>query len=690
MEPVSSLETPDSQSQAAVPLSPNTYVPPTLRGGECYHVFISYSSTDYQWTHSVINQLESCGLQVCYHERDFTPGRTVLENMSDCIQKSQKVLLVLSPEFVRSRWCLLEANMSLFRDCLERKPIVPVLLQPGVSVPLHLCHLTYLEANDPDLMNKLLKVLCTPNQQLQGSTVVPFQPPSIYNGKALQPLTAVNDEGLNKWDTGRFSDMEVPDQLRLIIEDQETYRSAVRMINSVSQNKKDDEKYIVREMQKAMGQANAILSEEKLLVGCRSNSKMYLVYVSLDDCKHEFAETFTEQIGAEDMFQRALTFFSSGYACCLAKRHFPFPQPSSTSHLEGGIMEPVSSLETPDSQSQAAVPLSPNTYVPPTLRGGECYHVFISYSSTDYQWTHSVINQLESCGLQVCYHERDFTPGRTVLENMSDCIQESQKVLLVLSPEFVRSRWCLLEANMSLFRDCLERKPIVPVLLQPGVSVPLHLCHLTYLEANDPDLMNKLLKVLCTPNQQLQGSTVVPFQPPSIYNGKALQPLTAVNDEGLNKWDTGRFSDMEVPDQLRLIIEDQETYRSAVRMINSVSQNKKDDEKYIVREMQKAMGQANAILSEEKLLVGCRSNSKMYLVYVSLDDCKHEFAETFTEQIGAEDMFQRALTFFSSGYACCLAKRHFPFPQPSSTGHLEGGVCFCQYVSQQLSRGEWA
>lgn len=424
-------------------------------------------------------------------------------------------------------------------------------------------------------------------------------------------------------------------------------------------------------------------------------------------------------------------------------------------------MEPVSSLETPDSQSQAAVPLSPNTYVPPTLRGGECYHVFISYSSTDYQWTHSVINQLESCGLQVCYHERDFTPGRTVLENMSDCIQKSQKVLLVLSPEFVRSRWCLLEANMSLFRDCLERKPIVPVLLQPGVSVPLHLCHLTYLEANDPDLMNKLLKVLCTPNQQLQGSTVVPFQPPSIYNGKALQPLTAVNDEGLNKWDTGRFSDMEVPDQLRLIIEDQETYRSAVRMINSVSQNKvwlrpvwlrvliyiagvilflclvalsvymtatilsnflmrdkgpvgvwvftivssycvplgliiqlclwkKDDEKYIVREMQKAMGQANAILSEEKLLVGCRSNSKMYLVYVSLDDCKHEFAETFTEQIGAEDMFQRALTFFSSGYACCLAKRHFPFPQPSSTSHLEGGVCFCQYVSQQLSRGEWA
>ncbi|KAF7664213.1 hypothetical protein LDENG_00184550 [Lucifuga dentata] len=233
-------------------------------------------------------------------------------------------------------------------------------------------------------------------------------------------------------------------------------------------------------------------------------------------------------------------------------------------------MEPIDS----HAQKFEYIPPPPSVYVVPTLRDGELYHVFISYSSTDYQWTHSLINHLESHGLQLCYHERDFTPGRTVLENMSDCIQQSQKVLLVLSPEFVRSCWCLLDTNMSLFRDCLERKPIVPVLLEPGVSVPLHLCHLTYLEAKDHNFINKLFRVLCTPNQQLQGSTVAPFQPPSIYNGKALQPLTAVNEEGLNVWDAGRFSDMEVPDQLRLVIEDQEKYRMAVRMINDVSQNK--------------------------------------------------------------------------------------------------------------------
>ncbi|XP_041704552.1 uncharacterized protein LOC121539969 [Coregonus clupeaformis] len=408
-----------------------------------------------------------------------------------------------------------------------------------------------------------------------------------------------------------------------------------------------------------------------------------------------------------------------------------------------------------DEEQHPIPPLLPTLSVPPAppkLRERESYHVFISYSSTDWRWAHSLVNSLESNGLQVCYHERDFVPGRTVLENMSDCIQESQKVLLVLSPEFVRSRWCLLEANMSLFRDCLERKPVVPVLLVPGVPIPLHLCHLTYLDSRDPYFLSKVLKVLCTPNQQLQGSTVVPFQSPSIYNGKALQPLCAVNEEGLQKWEAGQFSEMEVPDQLRLVIEDQEKYSRAIRMVNSVSQTKvwlrplwlralimlfgvimliclsgvisvfavlgigedqanfemyvfavapltliiqlglwkKDDERYITREMQKAVGQANLLLSDEKVLMGCQSRTKLYTAYVSIDSCRQEFGDTFHEQACAEEMFQRAVLFFSSGYTCCLAKRHFPFPQPSSNGHLEGSVCFCQYVSQQLSRGEWS
>uniref|UniRef100_A0A8C6UD49 TIR domain-containing protein n=1 Tax=Neogobius melanostomus TaxID=47308 RepID=A0A8C6UD49_9GOBI len=96
------------------------------------------------------------------------------------------------------------------------------------------------------------------------------------------------------------------------------------------------------------------------------------------------------------------------------------------------------------------------SWSPPELSEGESYHVFCSYSSTDYDWTHALIQQLEDKGLRVCDHERDFTAGRPILENMTESIEQSQKVMLVLSAEFLRSRWCLLEANMSMFRDCLQ------------------------------------------------------------------------------------------------------------------------------------------------------------------------------------------------------------------------------------------
>ncbi|XP_048097780.1 uncharacterized protein LOC125293732 isoform X1 [Alosa alosa] len=404
-----------------------------------------------------------------------------------------------------------------------------------------------------------------------------------------------------------------------------------------------------------------------------------------------------------------------------------------SSNWEVDLITPLCALDNPPS--------------PPELRDKDSFHVFISYSSCDSQWTQSLITWLESsqCGLLTCYHERDFVPGCSILDNMTNCIQKSQKVLLVLSQDFVRSRWCLLEANLSLFRDCLECKPLVPVLLEPDITIPIYLCHITYLDAKDPEFHSKLLKVLCTPNNQLQGSSVVPFQPPSVYNGKALPPLTSVNEEGLHRWEAGVFSDQGVPEQLRLVVQNEERYIAAIRMVNSVSQTKVwvrslgfrlllyflgiafilclsfpiticigkygpsaaiyisaqlafiyrlcflhiDNDKYLTHEMQKCTGKANVSLSDEKILIGCQSRTKLYFVYVSLDGCKLMFNETYQSAL-AEEMFQRALLHFSSGYACCLAKMHFPFDISSSNGHLEGGVCFCQYVSQQLKNDRWS
>ncbi|XP_043837334.1 uncharacterized protein LOC122739740 isoform X2 [Dromiciops gliroides] len=211
----------------------------------------------------------------------------------------------------------------------------------------------------------------------------------------------------------------------------------------------------------------------------------------------------------------------------------------------------------------------------PSLTGNEAFHIFVSYSSMDSSWAHTFIRKLEAdySDLRICYHERDFLPGKNIVENMVDCIQQSQKMLLILSQDFVQSRWCLLEANLSVFRYCMERKPVIPIMLKP-CQVPLHLNHLTYLDVNDSSFYAKVMKALCTPNHLMKHSTLVPYQLPSIYNGKTLMTLPCINKDNLPSWKLGNFSTSNIPDPLRTVIDDPEVYSRAINILNAVSSSK--------------------------------------------------------------------------------------------------------------------
>ncbi|XP_068927386.1 uncharacterized protein [Petaurus breviceps papuanus] len=211
----------------------------------------------------------------------------------------------------------------------------------------------------------------------------------------------------------------------------------------------------------------------------------------------------------------------------------------------------------------------------PLLKDNEAFHFFVSYSSLDSSWAHKFIRKLETdfSDLKICYHERDFLPGKNIIENMVDCIQQSQKMLLILSQDFVQSRWCLLEANLSVFRYCMERKPVIPIMLKP-CQIPLHLNHLTYLDVNDISFYEKVIKAICTPNHLMKHSTLVPYQLSSIYNGKTLMVLPCINKDNLPSWKLGTFSTSNIPDPLRMVIDDPEVYRRAINILNGVSSSK--------------------------------------------------------------------------------------------------------------------
>ncbi|XP_053330388.1 toll-like receptor 2 [Spea bombifrons] len=73
-----------------------------------YHAFISYSCSDADWVRGVLlPRLEGSTppYSVCIHERDFLPGKWIIDNIIENIENSRKVIFVLSRSFVNSEWC---------------------------------------------------------------------------------------------------------------------------------------------------------------------------------------------------------------------------------------------------------------------------------------------------------------------------------------------------------------------------------------------------------------------------------------------------------------------------------------------------------------------------------------------------------------------------------------------------------
>ncbi|CAO2612754.1 Toll-like receptor 2 [Lemmus lemmus] len=124
----------------------------------CYDAFVSYSEQDSYWVENLmVQQLENSDppFKLCLHKRDFVPGKWIIDNIIDSIEKSHKTVFVLSENFVRSEWCKYELDFSHFRLFDENNDAgILVLLEPieKKAIPQRFCKLrkimntkTYLE-----------------------------------------------------------------------------------------------------------------------------------------------------------------------------------------------------------------------------------------------------------------------------------------------------------------------------------------------------------------------------------------------------------------------------------------------------------------------------------------------------------------------------------------------------------------
>ena len=97
-----------------------------------FDAFVSYHATNSSWVRKVLlYHMETIQkLHICLHERDFIPGMPIAENISNAIDSSKRVILIISEAFTKSRWCLMEMEIARQRAIERGSDIfIPIILQ---------------------------------------------------------------------------------------------------------------------------------------------------------------------------------------------------------------------------------------------------------------------------------------------------------------------------------------------------------------------------------------------------------------------------------------------------------------------------------------------------------------------------------------------------------------------------------
>ena len=108
--------------------------------------------------------------------------------------------------------------------------------------------------------------------------------------------------------------------------------------------------------------------------------------------------------------------------------------------------------------------------------------VFISHAHTDESLVKKVVTVLEDAGLEVWDDTREIMPGDNWADKVAQALQESDAMVVLLTPDALRSSWVRWDIEYALGEPGY-RKRLIPVLVGdpkefPKEEIPWILRHL--------------------------------------------------------------------------------------------------------------------------------------------------------------------------------------------------------------------
>lgn len=139
------------------------------------------------------------------------------------------------------------------------------------------------------------------------------------------------------------------------------------------------------------------------------------------------------------------------------------------------------------------------------------YDALLSYSKDDLPWVvDTLLKSLETQDppYKVCFHHRDFLVEAAIEEDILKSVDQSKRMLMVLSPSFARSQWCLLEFRAAHRIVLEDRMNYLIIILFDDVDVAelddeikLYMRSNTYVGISDKWFWQKLFYAMPQRNQ---------------------------------------------------------------------------------------------------------------------------------------------------------------------------------------------
>lgn len=97
--------------------------------------FISYSSDDAEFVARLASDLASSGKNVWWDRWEIRVGDSIVEKINNGISRNDYLIVVLSPNSVRSAWVKKELNMGLMRELTTRNVVILPIVIADCNIP---------------------------------------------------------------------------------------------------------------------------------------------------------------------------------------------------------------------------------------------------------------------------------------------------------------------------------------------------------------------------------------------------------------------------------------------------------------------------------------------------------------------------------------------------------------------------